>query len=311
MASTEAADPPAVTATGSSSRPRSSSLSRSSRPTTPLRRISASSLRSLSLSHSRSRAAQTTHEPPLQHLSQLFAELADSVSDLTVKLEDLACINNDLDGFNQAFASYLYGLRINAYTADFLEAPTKLNFELAAQRQPTSPQFVPLQQQDDTQNDNDSSPPGSPSASIAHNMTMDSEHSFAPAIMSTRGGGNVGAAARGRGRGRGGKIGGGTVMTKKKKEELAAFSDSIIQLMPIKFREDPERRAEVDKVINVLRKNPVGLCMSDFGNEIRVPTHRINDSLTALVRAKVVLKIFSGGVTTYRFDPTKVSPPVI
>ncbi|KAK4051037.1 DASH complex subunit dam1 [Microbotryomycetes sp. JL201] len=282
------------------SRPRSSSLSRS-RPTTPLRRISASSLRSLSLSHSRSRATQSTHEPPLQHLSQLFAELADSMSDLTVKLEDLAQINNDLDGFNQAFASYLYGLRINAYTADFLEASRHSLRSL----QPPSPQFAPVH--DDMHHQNqDSSPPGSPSASMAPNMTMDSEHSFAPAMLPTsRGGGNVGA--RGRGRGRGGKA--GTVMTKKMKDELAAFSDSIVQLMPIKFREDPERRAEVEKVVSVLRRNPGGLCMSDFGNEVRLPTHRINDSLTALVRAKVVLKIFAGGITTYRFDPTRVSPP--
>lgn len=105
--------------TDATARPRSSSLSRS-RPTTPLRRISASSLRSLSLSHSRSRAPTST-EPPLQHLSQLFAELADSVTDLTQKFQDLAAINTDLDAFNHAFASYLYGLRINAYTADFEE----------------------------------------------------------------------------------------------------------------------------------------------------------------------------------------------
>ncbi|KAK4051685.1 DASH complex subunit dam1 [Microbotryomycetes sp. JL221] len=296
-----------------STRPRSSSISRS-RPTTPLRRISASSLRSLSLSHSRSRTqtgSGALHEPPLQHLSQLFAELADSVSDLTVKLEDLSLINNDLDGFNQAFASYLYGLRINAYTADFLEAPTKLNFDLAARRQPPMSPEAATSHQDSI--DVNSSPPGSPSTSMMHhNMTMDSEHSFKQdAQMTTSSsarGGSTGV-GRGRGRGRGGKV--GTAMTKKKREELAAFSDSIIQLMPIKFREDPERRAEVDKVIAVLRNHPGGLCMSDFGNEIKVPSHRVNDSLTALVRAKIVLKVFAGGLTTYRFDPLKVTIPTV
>lgn len=110
----------AMATTTADTRPRSSSLSRS-RPTTPLRRISATSLRSLSLSHSRSRAPNAS-EPPLQHLSQLFAELADSVSDLTTKFEDLALVNDQLDGFNHAFASYLYGLRVNTYTADFHEA---------------------------------------------------------------------------------------------------------------------------------------------------------------------------------------------
>jgi hypothetical protein len=33
--------------------------------------------------------------------------------------------------------------------------------------------------------------------------------------------------------------------------------------------------------------------VSDFQNEITVPTHRVNDALTALVRAKIVLKVFS------------------
>jgi DASH complex subunit DAM1 len=88
------------------------------RPTTPLRRISASSMRSLSLSHSRARDSSST-EPPLQHLGHVFAEVADAFADLSASFEALNDINNGLDGFNEAFGGYLYGLRINSYCCDF------------------------------------------------------------------------------------------------------------------------------------------------------------------------------------------------
>ena len=107
----------------STSDPRASTSRPSSRPTTPLRRLSASSLRSLSLSHSRSRPP-TSAEPPLDHLGHIFAELADAMSDLAGNLEQLDGVNKGLDGFNEAFAGYLYGLRMNTYTADFDEVRT-------------------------------------------------------------------------------------------------------------------------------------------------------------------------------------------
>lgn len=102
----------------STSRSRASSLS--GRPTTPLRRLSAPSLRALSLSHSLSRGS-TSAEPPLAHLAPVFAELADAVSDLTANCEQLQRVNERLDGFNEAFAAWLFGLRANGYTVDFLE----------------------------------------------------------------------------------------------------------------------------------------------------------------------------------------------
>jgi len=95
------------------------STSRPSRPTTPLRRISSYSLRSLSLSHSQSRDPTSTSESPLSHLSPLFAELADSISDFVANAEGLSQLTNNLNKFNQGFSSYLYGLRTNSYTFDF------------------------------------------------------------------------------------------------------------------------------------------------------------------------------------------------
>jgi len=97
----------------------SSRMSRSSRPTTPLRRISSHSLRSLSLSHSQSHQPSSSSESALSHLSPLFAELADSISDLCANSEGLSQLTGNLTRFNEGFASYLYGVRINSYTFDF------------------------------------------------------------------------------------------------------------------------------------------------------------------------------------------------
>lgn len=101
----------------SSSTP-SAALRTSQRPTTPLRRLSASSLRSLSLSHSRSTPHNAT-EPHLLHLGHVFAELADAMSDLAGNLGELEKGMKGLEGFNEAFSGLLYGLRVNAYTTDF------------------------------------------------------------------------------------------------------------------------------------------------------------------------------------------------
>lgn len=101
------------TAGPSQSNPLSSSTRR---PTTPLRRISASSLRSLSRSQSHAPSTQ-----PLAHLAPLFAEFADAASDLAGNLQGLEALQQKLEGFNEAFAGYLYGIRMNAYAVDFPE----------------------------------------------------------------------------------------------------------------------------------------------------------------------------------------------
>lgn len=74
-------------------------------------------------------------EAPLVHLAPILAELADSVSDLTSNLDQLELVHARLDGFNDALAAWLLGLRANGYTVDFVEAPTRVNFELSRQRE--------------------------------------------------------------------------------------------------------------------------------------------------------------------------------
>lgn len=103
---------------GAASTSASASAPATAATTTPLRRISRGSLVALSASRTRE---TDLYGPTLGHLAPAFAELAEAVEDLAVNMEALDAINTSLDVFNEAFAGLLVGLRVNAYTSDFLQ----------------------------------------------------------------------------------------------------------------------------------------------------------------------------------------------
>ena len=87
-----------------------------SRPTTPLRPSSRTSLRS----------GPSTPNPyntssPLSSLEPAFAELSDSMADLEANFMHLQLMHESLSRFSESFASFLYGLNMNAFCVDFPE----------------------------------------------------------------------------------------------------------------------------------------------------------------------------------------------
>lgn len=92
--------------------------SRLSRPTTPLRPSSRSSFRS---SLSRGRAPYTSSTAPLEDLQDGFAELSDAMADLEQNFAHLQLMHESLARFSESFASFLYGLNMNAFCVDFPE----------------------------------------------------------------------------------------------------------------------------------------------------------------------------------------------
>lgn len=92
-----------------------------SRPTTPLRPSSRSSLRS---SVSRGRAPYTSGTVPLDSLQDSFAELSDAMADLEANFAALQLMHESLARFSESFASFLYGLNMNAFCVDFPEVRT-------------------------------------------------------------------------------------------------------------------------------------------------------------------------------------------
>lgn len=104
----------------SDSAKRSTSMSRNkppSRPTTPLRPSSRTSLRD-SQGYSATGASSSF---PLELLEPAFAELSDSMADLEANFMHLQLMHESLSRFNESFASFLYGLNMNAFCVDFPE----------------------------------------------------------------------------------------------------------------------------------------------------------------------------------------------
>ena len=102
---------------------RSTSQSRnrpSSRPTTPLRPSSRTSLRD----GQGFAAGSVSSEFPLESLEPAFAELSDSMADLEANFMHLQLMHESLSRFNESFASFLYGMNMNAFCVDFPEVRT-------------------------------------------------------------------------------------------------------------------------------------------------------------------------------------------
>lgn len=184
-------------------------------PRTPLRRISRGSLRALSAS-----VTEGGHADPLAALMPVLGELGDQFQDLKTNMAALGRVDAALSTFNDAFASYLYGLKVNAYTGIFPEEPGPRNMQLARERRqvpPSSPS--PSSQQHHTAHPQ-SVPFSSPSYDTTNLTSNDEEAPPAPKPAPTRG--------RGRGRGR--------IQPGKK---LVDFAGPIVDTLPIKYRDDP------------------------------------------------------------------------
>jgi DASH complex subunit DAM1 len=85
-----------------------------SRPTTPLRPSSRSSLRN-------SQGNGFEGPTALDSLNDQFAELSDSMADLEANFMHLQLVHESLSRFGESFASFLYGLNMNAFVVDFPE----------------------------------------------------------------------------------------------------------------------------------------------------------------------------------------------
>ncbi|KAI9822902.1 MAG: DASH complex subunit dam1 [Thelocarpon impressellum] len=127
-----AATPPLESSAGK----RSTSRTRrtpSSRPTTPLRPGSRSSLRD-GHGYGPGGIAAGSTQHPLEGLEPAFAELSDSMADLEANMMQMQLMHESLARFSESFASFLYGLNMNAFCVDFPEAPIPDSFKRARQQ---------------------------------------------------------------------------------------------------------------------------------------------------------------------------------
>ncbi|KAF2658073.1 hypothetical protein K491DRAFT_625319 [Lophiostoma macrostomum CBS 122681] len=115
-----------TTPTTDPSHRRTRSKSPRSRPTTPLRPSSRSSLRD---SASRVRGPYTSSTTPLELLENDFAELSDAMADLENNFLSLQLMHESLSRFSESFAGFLYGMNMNAFCVDFPETPVPESFK--------------------------------------------------------------------------------------------------------------------------------------------------------------------------------------
>lgn len=87
-----------------------------SRPTTPLRPSSRSSLRD-----SAQRSLNAPSSNALEGLQDGFAELSDAMADLEQNFVQLQLMHESLARFSESFAGFLYGMNMNAFCVDFPE----------------------------------------------------------------------------------------------------------------------------------------------------------------------------------------------
>lgn len=115
------------------SNPRARSTSRS-RPTTPLRPSSRSSFRD-----SAQRSGEGDEPFPLNVFEPAFAELSDAVADLEANMMHFQLMHESLARFSESFASFMYGLNMNAFCVDFPEGPVAESFRRARQAEEQEP----------------------------------------------------------------------------------------------------------------------------------------------------------------------------
>ncbi|KAI3402043.1 hypothetical protein diail_4017 [Diaporthe ilicicola] len=115
----------------SQERKRSTSRTRASRPTTPLRPSSRSSFRESA------KASTGGGGPsfPLNAFEPAFAELSDAMSDLEANMVHFQLMHESLARFSESFASFMYGLNMNAFCVDYPEGPIAESFRRAKQRE--------------------------------------------------------------------------------------------------------------------------------------------------------------------------------
>ncbi|KAK2744042.1 DASH complex subunit dam1 [Myotisia sp. PD_48] len=106
-----------------------------SRPTTPLRPSSRSSIRDAHGFPAGSFPGGSASRPAISALEPQLAELADSMADLEANFIHLQLMHESLSRFNESFASFLYGLNMNAFCADFPESPMPESFRRFKKKQ--------------------------------------------------------------------------------------------------------------------------------------------------------------------------------
>lgn len=250
-----------------------------------------------------------------------MVDLAKYLKNLQLNLENVEAVHESLHNFNENFAMYIYGLKMNAYCVEWPEAPLHDNFERAEKRIAQQAQQYAAQHNLDIALSSQLQPQqqqgysGNNVAADQTYVTTDDESIYRsdpapaakPALKSAlKKPSNVGpttaakksAAAAAAPVAAGGAKPKMTLAQKKKRE---AYTDEIIETLPLEYRGgggDPKQNAIAKHVcMALLAAGGKGLRIAEIPKNPEMSQAKINKTLIALVASKHVVKT-SNNVST-------------
>ncbi|WRT69567.1 uncharacterized protein IL334_006555 [Kwoniella shivajii] len=272
-------------------------------PPHPLRRISTGSLTSLARSTDRN----TSSSSGLDHLTGAMVDLSDEVATLSSNIQRMTALHNALGTFNEAFAGYLYALKMNAFCVEWPQAPNEQSFSriesLDVQEpsltQPSSLMVPPTPVSAPSRTSSSALNPADMTYATAYSTSMDDDH---PPAATAGGNRPKAGPVPGVRKPSGGLIAkkGNTVAAAKKKRELEI--SSIIDSLPLEYRGgEPAERIRMEKVISKLMDNPGGIPLKEMVFPPDLPQAKVNKCLITLVSKKMVAKPTVNKVTMYKW----------
>ncbi|KAF7307662.1 hypothetical protein MKEN_01126100 [Mycena kentingensis (nom. inval.)] len=256
-------------------------------PRTPLRRVSQSSLFAVS-------SADPDPESGTAFLDAAISELADESEQLQNTVEGLRKLSESLTTFNESFASYLYVMRMNALTIDFVQAPTENSFILSKQRMEreaiaameaaqakaraaTAQAAREREQREAELSKTVEQPEGDTTYTAGHTTASASK-----SILKK-------------------KPTGKPKLSAKQKKERSREIEKVVLCLPLEFRgSDPHLRRHMELVIDGFFDAPNHTVkLTDLIKPPDLSQARVNKCLIALVNRKIVSKNSSTGTVLY------------
>lgn len=204
--------------------------------------------------------------------------LAEETTALQDNFAQLAEIQQALSTFNENFAAFLYGIKMNAFCVEWPEAPTEASLRTLSRSVPQ-----PIEADQTYMTDAPTPPrpvPPSPAKRAAR-----------PSQRPTASGATVPARR----------------IPPAVQKKRAAFADHIVDTMPLEYRQgDPKLRALLHHIIYaLLQSNDKGVRVSDVAAKAPAwPAGKINKALIALLAANHVVRVSDNGVV-YRWNTQK------
>ncbi|WWC95501.1 hypothetical protein V866_002365 [Kwoniella sp. B9012] len=266
-------------------------------PPHPLRRVSTGSLSSLARSTDRS----TSSPSGLDHLTGAMVDLSDEVATLSSNIQQMTALHDALGTFNEAFAGYLYALKMNAFCVEWPQAPNEQSFSRMESLQ--EPEPIPQATTSAQPPTPISAPSRTASSANPADMTYATAYSYSeddpvpPARIKAK------TAATGLRKPSGGvaaKKTAGAAAAARKKRELEV--SGIIDTLPLEYRGgEPVERMRMEKVIMKLMDHPEGIPLKDMISPPDLPQAKVNKCLITLVAKKLVQKPIINKVTLYKW----------